>query len=62
MTKSPFSALRKIVDEAKPAMSTPPTDCTGDCGYAPCNCSGEWRVAAWHIDLPALQALLKDAE
>lgn len=29
------------------ALTLPPMDCTGDCNYGPCNCSGERRVSAY---------------
>lgn len=38
------SALVEAAKEAlKEAVTLAPADCTGDCGYGPCNCSGEYR-------------------
>ena len=33
----------KALDEESTRI--PPLDCTRDCAYAPCSCSGEWRRA-----------------
>lgn len=33
--------------ELVPVLTMRPKDCTGDCDYAPCNCSGEWQVEGY---------------
>jgi hypothetical protein len=40
-----LEAVREAAKEAvrRDAVRLHPSDCTGDCNFAPCNCSGEWR-------------------
>lgn len=46
--------------ELVPALHTPPADCTGDCGWGPCNCSGEWRCAAYTRE--SVEAKIREVE
>jgi hypothetical protein len=48
--------LADTVREGFDQTSIPPLDCTGDCGYAPCNCSGVFRLANDKVE-PARAAL-----
>ncbi len=54
--------IREIVDAAKPGLTGRPRDCTDHCGDGLCDCSGEWRVLAWDIDVPALREALDAAK
>jgi hypothetical protein len=50
-----LDAALKLIDEAKPAATASPADCTNECGYGPCNCSGVGRPLAWDLDPAALR-------
>lgn len=62
MTGSLNEALRQIVDAAEPAVVGAPPDCTLECDYALCNCSGVRPVIGWKIDVPKLRELLGSSE
>ena len=48
----------KIIEEAGPALSIPPADCTDRCGDGPCDCSGLFRFVGWSLDPEAVRAAL----
>ena len=57
-TQLSSNRAREIVDAAKPALKIPPIDCTNHCGDGPCDCSGEWRIRAWSLDMAELREAL----